>query len=523
MKTGKLMVLRLAMFSLVFAASAAGVFAQVDQGELQQNLGPVTFINYEGPHSRIETREQIRQIGVPLGRAVKSGAAQSGYSNRYFVIHSVSAPDGSKLDADIFGLGVDVGVDHIRNLRTIIQGYLQEAYGYNAADALLLAEYITIYNAVYRGNWDYFSSRYKSAVLQNLTKEKTGLSIRYDEWPGRTLMLIPLGLGGLSSIDTSAISDSRVVEELRKEDDKGVEQRRDMVDLKEREAAQAEQKAQIEREAIKDEEKKIAQGRDQVAEEKQQIAQERAQNEQDAAEGKTTPEEAQAKEDELSQREQEADEKSNELDQRESNLEQRRDEAEKQQNLADQKTQEAQQERESIAEDQQAAINADAASGVIGAIIEKQDAVVGRLVRLDPASSRELKRSPLDTVYIRTLTFVSGRILAIAGENKGNGAIRLIEINPGSLEMAKQGDDDMSPGSLIWVNGGDLYAITVNLDDNSLYLARFNTDLALQAKSQIKVHPNATVVIQQGVLLTQKDDGSAALLNPATLAVTGGR
>jgi hypothetical protein len=520
MKKGKYLTLRILLFSFIFSRIAATGFAQVDQGELQQNLPPVTFINYEGPHSRIETREQIRQIGVPLGQAVKDGSTEAGLSNRYFVIHSVSAPEGGKLDADIFGLGVDVGVDHIRNLRTIIQGYLQEAYGYNASDALLLAEYITIYNAVYRGNWDYFSDRYKTAVIQNLTKEKTGLSIRYDEWPGRTLMLIPLGLGGLSSIDTSAISDSRVVEELRKEDDKGVEQRRDMVDLKEREAAQAEQKAQVEREAIKEEEKKITQEREQVAEEKQQIAQEREQNQQDTAEGKTTPEEAQEKEEELAQREQAADQKSGELDQREQNLDQRRDEAQKQQDLADQKTQEAQQERESIAQDQQAAINADTGGGVIGAIIENQAAGMGRLVRLDPSNGRELKRSPLDTVYIRTVAFVSGKILAIAGENKGNGAIRLIEINSNSLEMAKQGDDDLNPGSLVWVNGGDLYAITVNLADNSLYLGRFNTDLALQAKSQIKVHPNATVIIQQGSLLTQKDDGSAAILNPATLAET---
>ena len=57
---------------IVFTA-AGTVYAQIDQGELQRNLAPVTFINYEGPHARIETREQIRQIGVGLGQAVKAG------------------------------------------------------------------------------------------------------------------------------------------------------------------------------------------------------------------------------------------------------------------------------------------------------------------------------------------------------------------------------------------------------------------------------------------------------------------
>jgi hypothetical protein len=508
---------------LAFLALPGRAFAQVDQGELQQSLAPVTFINYEGPHARIETREQIRQIGAGLGRTVKGGAEQAGGSNRYFVIHSVSAPEGAKLDADIFGLGVDTGVDHIRNLRTIIQGYLQEAYGYTASDAALLAEYVTIYNAVYRGDWDYFAGRYKTAALNHLSREKTGLSIRYDEWPGRTLMLIPLGIGGLSSVDTGAISDSRVVEEMRKEDDMGVEQRKDMVDLKEREAEQAEQRATTEREAIREEERRITEERGRTQAEKETIAQERQQVQEDEAAGRVSSEEARQREEELSQREQETDQKEQELAQREEGLDQRREEAQKQEDFAEQKAAEAQQDRESIAQDQQAAINqdADAGRGIIGAVLESSGAVMGRLVRLDPADGKELRRSPLDTVYVRTITFLGGKILAIAGENRGNGAIRLIEVNSGSLEMARQGDDDLHGGSLLWVNGGDLYAITANLADGSLNLGRFDANLALQAKSQVSLHPNATVTIQQGSLLTQRSDGSAAVLNPGTLAEAG--
>jgi hypothetical protein len=148
---------RALFLSVIFAGAAISAHAQLDQGELERNQAPVRFFNYEGPTAVFNTREQIRQIGVGLGSAVRTGRA--GASNRYFVIHSVSAPDGNKLDADIFGLGADAGVDHIRNVRTMLQGYLQTAYNYSAADALLLAQYITVYNAVYRGNWDYFAGR----------------------------------------------------------------------------------------------------------------------------------------------------------------------------------------------------------------------------------------------------------------------------------------------------------------------------------------------------------------------------
>jgi hypothetical protein len=39
----------------------------------------------------------------------------------------------------------------------------------------------------------------------------------------------------------------------------------------------------------------------------------------------------------------------------------------------------------------------------------------------------------------------------------------------------------------------------------------------LQARSIINVHPNAMVSMQQGLLLTQREDGRTALLNPRDL------
>ena len=516
---------RILFFTVIFSVITAAGYAQINQDELQ-DLPSVTFINYEGPHTRVDTREQIRQIGVGLGQQIAAGEngtlaafsevsgerrsensykIENGATNRYFVIHCISSVNSRGIDADILGLGVDVGVDHIRNLRVIIQGYLQAAYNYDERDAALLAEYITIYNAVYRGSQDYFSNRYTDLVMENLVMERAGLSIRYDEWPGRTMLLIPLGHGGLSSVDTSTISDSRVLEELRREDDQGVQQRRDMVDLKEREAEQADSRAQTEREVVRQTESDIARDRDQVAQERQDIERERQEDQTGAAQ------------EDLNRREQAADDADDELARREEENERRRQEAQRLADLAAQKTDEAQQGRQDIAEDQQAAIAEDTTGGYIGIMIEGSDSSIGRLVRISTTSGRVLARSPLDTVHVRTVTIISGRILAIAGENKGNGAVRLIEANPNSLEMARQGDDDIKEGSLLWVNGNDLYAITIDLKTDSCYLGRFNTNLAIQAKSANKVHPDASITIQQGYLLTQNEDGSVLILNPDNL------
>jgi len=505
----KMLKSRFLIAAIIFIVTAGLGYSQVNRDELQ-NLPPVVFINYEGPHARLDSREEIRQIGVGLGRQIsdseKGNAStlaaltveqkktysykfEAGTNNRYFIIHCVSGPEDSKIDSDIMGLGVDTGVDHVRNLRVIIQGYLQTAYNYSDKDAALLAEYITIYNAVYRGNWDYFTSRYKSQVISNLTKEKAGLSLRYDEWPGRTLMAIPLGIGGLSAVDTSTITDKKVIEEMRKEDDQGLPQRRDMVNLQEREADKAQQQAKTQREEIKQEEKQIAQDRQKLQDDQQQ--------------GRISADDA-IKADE-------------DLNKRQAAIDQKKDDTQKLEDFAEKKSDEAQQQRQEIAKDQQNAIAQDT-GGIYGVTIEKTAPVtMGRIVRLNAADGKETKRSPLDSVHVRTVAFIGGRILAIAGEHKGQGAVRLIEINTSSLEMARQGSDDIKPGSLLWVNGNDLYAIVIDNAKKQHFIGRFNTNLELQAKSTVTVHPESSITIQQGKLLTQREDGSALSLNAADL------
>jgi hypothetical protein len=414
-------------------------------------------------------------------------------------------------------------VDHIRNLRRIVQGYLETAYRYSERDAALLAEYVTIYNAVYRGDWDYFTGRYKGPVVSGLSREKAGLSIRYDEWPGQTLMLIPLGYGGLSSLDTTSLSDSRVTEELRREDDRGIEQRRDMVDLKEREAAEAEQTATAQREAIREEERRVAEERARVNEERDAIAREQAQNQADREAGRISAGEADGRDSELAARERAADERESDLEKREDDLEDRREEARRTEEFAERKTEEAQREREEIAKDQQEMISREDAGqgqgGIIGVRI-LTDAGTGAVVRINPLSGAEEKRSALSTVAARTVTLAGGKILAVAGENRGNGAIRLIEISAASLEMENQGNDDIHPESLLWVNGQDLYAVTVF--QGAAWLGRFNTDLVLQARSSAAVHPAAGVIFSGGYLVTQRADGSALLLKPGDLTEARG-
>jgi hypothetical protein len=152
----------------------------------------------------------------------------------------------------------------------------------------------------------------------------------------------------------------------------------------------------------------------------------------------------------------------------------------------------------------------------LGFSLLNPDRYLGRLVKLDPATGAENKRSTLTTVNGRTVILVNNRIFAIAGENSGGGTIRIVEISPDTLEMIKQGDDDIVADSLLWIIGQDLYAIT-GAGDKYL-LARFNLELVRQAISTMTVNPHASILLSDGLLVTQRSDGSAALLDPLDLS-----
>lgn len=233
-----------------FALMNAVFAIEVDQNELRQAENtPIEFINYTGPHSEIDSLQSIAAIGTALAGAAQRGRA--GDMNRYAVIHAVDTTVQTGLDADILIIGSGAKVDHVTNLRVIIAGYLRAAYGYSEKDAKTIAHFVTIYNAVYRGNLEVFKAKYKAAVLKNLTADKIGLALRYDEWPGKTQVVIPLSdqkySGTLSTIDTTSISDKNVVEKMREQDDKDLETRKDMIDLKERESDAARERAGVAR------------------------------------------------------------------------------------------------------------------------------------------------------------------------------------------------------------------------------------------------------------------------------------
>jgi len=464
-------------FALAAVAALATVLSAAAQGVAETELSSIQgktieFINYEGPHDVVETAESIRGIGRSLGAAVARGAARSGEIGRYSVIHAVDPAVPAGFDADIIVLGEGAGVDHVRNLRRIVAGYLETAYRYSAKDADTLAIFITIYNAVYRGDLAYFGGKYKQVVMKELSAANAGLSIRWDEWAGRSRIVIPLtsraGAGVVGSVATTPITDKPTVEGLKAESPAGgITERRDVVDIKERDQEQEKAAIAAERDRIAAEQAAIDAEKARLAAEKAPAGTATA-----AAPGATGPDEAAARgadqEASLAVSEKaKAEEAAGDVAARETQVEADKAAVAAREEAVAAKDTEIAADRAAIAEDQKGAIKGE----VTAAADREANAVAlfqlvdpnlpfSRIALVDLKTGDTLRRSDINTLRAATVVDAGDAFVAIAGQVTGaGGAVRLVRIAKADYSKVVQGAADVFADGMLWKYGSSLYTV----------------------------------------------------------------
>lgn len=503
----------------ILLCAAALSALEVDQDELKTagDGDAVVFINYTGPHARIDSLASIKQIGTGLGTPVGrdiSSPASAGTSSRYAVIHAVDPAAAERLDADILLVGGDATVDHIDNLRHIIAAYLSAAYGYSEQDAQTIAVFVTVYNAVYRGKLDYYQSKYKDVVLKNLDAADCGLSQNYREWPGRSQIVIPLfdvSDKSLSTVDTSVISDTEVVKRMQEDDGKNIDSRKEMVDIKEREAEQAAEKAQEAQKQAVEEQKKTDEKRQEAA-----AAQKEAEEAQKKAEENPDDEEAQQ---EAAEKQEAAAQKQEELAEQEKKTGEAKQEASEQQAVADRKTSEAQSERKEIAGDQKEVIEKEiaeaAAPAVYGIRLTDEKAGLSSLVKVNASTGEVMKTSPVSYIRNRTMFQAGDSYIAVAGENSGNGAVKLVLLSSDTMEITAESAETVAETSVLVQDGSDYYCVIQ--DGKNFVLAKYDQTLALRLKSPAAVSANTPVSVTSAGIIVTASNGAVRLLDKATL------
>ena len=457
--------------SFVFLCLSAVIFAlEVDEPELKTSgTETIEFINYTGPHKVIDSISAIKAIGSDMGKKiVPEQASTVGNKDKYYVVHAVDANEKGKLDADILFIGKNASVDHITNLRRIISAYLTSAYSYSERDADTLAVFITVYNAVYRGKYDVFQSKYKNVVMKNLSKNNCGLSTTYKEWPGKSEIVIPLYdvNGGLSTVDTSVISDEKVVDSMQDDDDKNVDKRKDLVDLKEREADDASDKAKKAEKKAENEKKKL--------DEKKKEA--------DDAKKK-------AEEEPTKDNKKKAEEKQKEVEEQEKVVEEAEEEAKEKKEFAEKKQEEAQEERKEIAKDQKDVQDREAEIAKMGSeygiIISDESQMLSRLVKFNVADGEIIKKSPVSEIRNRTIYKTGKQYMAVAGENTGNGTIKLVLIDDNNMEIVSESNEVLAEDSVL-VQDGEVFYCVIQ-DGNNWVVGKYNAEPITITESGIVV------------------------------------
>lgn len=473
-------VLTLIATSSIFAPLSAQEIDEDEIKSLSSTLDTVQFTNYSGTHYVIESASAIRGIGVELGKEIAEDISQSKIiheGQKYSVVHALS--NENLLSADILILSQDAGVDHITNLRRIISGFLSSAYGYNDDDADTISFFITVYNAVYRGEIQYFSEKYDINVVENLSKEKVGLSTNWEDWAGNTQIVIPLkNLSFLPSIDTSPITDENVIESLRNTDDMGIEEREKMADLKEQEMKDADKNA-------KESQKEATKLRNEGDEEQAKKSAERASE---------------------------------------------------MQKFADKTRNEIQGERSKIAKDSE---NLASKSDEIPKIVKSETGLFGpdkkglyHLAKLDSETGKTIFSSQMKQIRskavfeVTNITITSDEnkdenktyakmYLAICGENTGKSAVKLCLIDEENLAIQKESISILSPDSDIVPYGEDYLVILK--EGKSYFLALFDKNLEMKAKSDSQVRSATPINLTEMGILVTDEKGIPIVLAPKNL------
>ncbi|MEJ5362937.1 MAG: P83/100 family protein [Spirochaetota bacterium] len=546
------------VFLIAFILNAAALEVAIDEIRTQ----PVVFINYQGAYKKADSLQDIENIGKSLaGNSNNTGIIRFGM--KYSLINAISEDEPEKFSATIFSIDKKARVGHIDIIRKILSAYLQEKYGYLPQHAKAIALFLTYYNAIYRGNIDYFSSKYKSIVMKYINRNNAGISTKYYEWPGATKMLIPLTeqpqKGKLDSIQIDVISDKKIKQEIRKED-KNIQARKDMVDLKEKILTQ--QKADLgkskdkllqETTKLEEEKKSIEAKKEELQQTEKEIhkLKEEIKKEPSSEKQNVLKKDIETKEQQLEKEKEDIKKKEEELVKKESEILDKKKTISEKEKLLTEKEKALEKEKEEIAADEikkSPPIEKELVKKLEKKekeLDEREDKLRSKeldqniyadklyylkikeylqdghynneMVMIDPASRKILFKSPEKNICGSRYDIFSGGVVVITHKGSHSIGHRLTLLDRNSLEAKIYGSDNIFWRSFIIIKDGFIYAIVI--ENGKFYLGRFDTNLKMVAKSSEEVNENTFISFWNNYIYINRVDKTIMVLDKETLTL----
>jgi len=532
------------IFLAVLLAGIRAFALEVDVDEIK-NTKKVNFINYTGKHRTFETPREVREIGGKLAAGIskKSVNDRFRYHMKYSVIRAISKDDPGKLSADIISIDRDAKVDHVKNIQRIIAGYLQSMYSYSEKNANTLALFTLYYNAVYRGNLDYYSTKYKKVVMGNITRENAGISTVYYEWPGRTKLIIPLTeeakRGKLDSIDPFILGDEKTKGEIRK-DKKAIEERKDMVDIKKRVVDKEKTEIDREKKAVEKKKEQIEEKKKETARKEEQIKKEKK-----AAEEIKEPEKRKEKEKEIEKKEEELKKDKETVKKEEKEIEKKKEDIKKEEKETAKKEEQIKKEEKEIAKDEKKGPDADSLKQKEKELDKREDKLRDKdldkniyglklyylkikeyledghynndMYMIDASQRKVLFKSPVTNICGSRYDVFSGGVVVITHTGNHKAGHHLTLIDKETLAAKVEGKDNVFWRSFIEIRDGYIYALTA--ENGKYYLGRFDGTLKLVARSKEEVSENTFVSFFENYIYINRANNQIMVLNKEDLSL----
>lgn len=542
---------------------------EVDIDEISKS-GRVNFTNYEGTGRKYESVSQIKSIGYQLSYKKKQGSESDvfRYHMKYHILR-VAAEEPEKYSSDIFFIDKDANVDHIKNVRRILSAYLEGSYGYTVKEADAIALYLTYYNAVYRGNTEYFASNYSGNILKYITNQNAGISTRYNEWPGRTAIIIPLTKeskkGKLEKIDPFTISDEKTTREVKKDKESG-DDRKEIIELKKKDIEKSktnleEEKKKIEekKKTVTEEKKKTEDKKEEVVKKKEEIKKEKEETSKikDPEEKKKQEEEIKKKEEEVKKEEKQIKESEDKIKKDEETIKKTEKETEKKEEEIKKKEENVKKEtseetaekkdekktsteetltkkeealkkkeeeldkREDLLKDKQTDPNV---FGLKLYYLKVKDYLEGghynnELYMINASTKKIDFKSPVTNICGRRYDVFSGGIVVITHQGDHVSGHRLTLIDREKLTVKATGENDIFWRSFIEIKENSIYAIIK--EGNSYYLGKFDQELKIVAKSKEKISEDTFITFFDDFIYINRDDRSIIVLNKNDFTLAG--
>ena len=468
-------------------------------------LQKIHFIDYVGPVSVYNTREQIIGIGRRLGeQRLTSQGPVGGPYYKAWRFHDAQSP---LLSADVLVLEPQASVDTIRNLNWIVAGYLEKAFGYSFDDALLLADFVTRYNAVYRGNVAYFSKMYVPALAAHLTPENAGIALNYRDWPGKTRLVIPLrdtlSQGPAGQVNAEEVSNPAVTKNMTQAP--ALEERKKLADLKETEIVKEQKVINQKAEALAGAEAQPAAPQPSgtplpspsvtPSPSPSALAQEPSPAptpSSSPAPVALTPAQV-AKEKQILQKAQAANH---------------------QRDVLLQKERQSIQKADQVLQAQPPTPQVAPPPATVPFLQTVSDGL-SRLDLIDIAGKRLWKASALNSIRRGEFQKFGKAWLVTAGENRGEATVRLVLMSASDLTVLAQSPQEASPSAPVVVVGTLAYAIVKS--DGQWKVASYDTQLQTHQLSPVSVREDSGLEVTPQAVLVQDPSGKVLLLDPEKL------